>query len=184
MKLIVLDRDGVINEDSDAFVKSPQEWHLLPGSGEAIAKLNRAGFTVVVATNQSGVARGLYDWITLEAIHEKMRQALKKFSAHIDEIYICPHHPDDNCACRKPKSGLLEQIGADYSIDWADVYFIGDTRGDVEAAWTIGCRPLLLRSGKGERVLRQWPQLAQQVKVFDNLRQAVEEVLLQGGSDE
>lgn len=177
MKLIVLDRDGVINEDSDEYIKSPQEWHLMPGSGEAIARLNQAGWTVVVATNQSGIGRGLYDRVTLTAIHNTMQKALQTFDAHIDKIYICPHHPDDGCICRKPQPGMLNQIASDYTVSWAETWFIGDTRSDIEAAWAVGCQPLLLRSGKGARVLKQWPELAQQVKVFDNLYQAVAYIL-------
>ena len=134
MKLIVLDRDGVINEDSDAYIKSPEEWQPIPGSLEALARLRRAGWTVVVASNQSGLGRGLFDAATLEAIHAKMALAVEAAGGHIDGLYFCPHSPDDHCLCRKPKPGLLRAIAADYHMSLDGVPAIGDSLRDLRPA--------------------------------------------------
>ena len=153
--LIVLDRDGVINEDSDHYIKSPSEWHALPGSLEAIAKLKQAGHRVVVATNQSGVGRGLYTQATLNAIHDKMHQALATHGVALDGIYFCPHHPDDNCDCRKPKTGLFKQIARDFQPAWHRCVTIGDSLRDLQAAKAVGCPGVLVKTGKGQRTLAQ-----------------------------
>ena len=153
MRLVILDRDGVINQDSDDYVKSPEEWIPLPGSLEAIAQLTRAGFSVVVASNQSGVGRGLFDLATLERIHEKMRSAVAQKGGRIAVIYYGPHHPDDHCACRKPKPGLLRQIGTQFGTDLDGVPFIGDSLRDIQAARAVGARPILVRTGYGEQTL-------------------------------
>lgn len=151
MKLIILDRDGVINQDSDAFVKSPDEWIALPGSLKAIARLNQAGWTVVVATNQSGVARGLFDMATLNAIHGKMRRELAAVGGHVDAIFMCPHGPDDGCNCRKPLPGMLFDIGHRYDLDLAGVPAIGDSLRDLQAASAAGCQPWLVQTGNGPK---------------------------------
>lgn len=149
MKLLILDRDGVINQDSDDYVKSAAEWIPLPGSLAAIARANRAGYTVVVATNQSGIGRGLFDLAALEAMHKKMQDALAPLGGTVDRIFYCPHRPDAGCDCRKPRTGLLDRIAAHYGVDLDGVPMIGDSRKDLEAARAVGARPILVRTGKG-----------------------------------
>jgi D-glycero-D-manno-heptose 1,7-bisphosphate phosphatase len=151
LKLIVLDRDGVINHDSEQFVKSPEEWRAIPGSLEAIARLNQAGYRVVVATNQSGVGRGLFGMTTLTAIHEKMFKALSQVGGRIDAVFYCPHAADSHCECRKPKPGMLLQIGSRFGVDMKDVPAIGDGLRDLQAAYAVGARPILVLTGKGEK---------------------------------
>ncbi len=143
-KIIILDRDGVINYDSLEYIKSPEEWIAIPGSLEAIAQLNRAGYHVFVATNQSGVGRRYYDVAMLDMIHEKMLAELAEVGGHIDEIFFCPHLPTDNCECRKPKPGLLYQLRDKYQINLADAFFIGDKASDIDAARAAGCKPILI----------------------------------------
>lgn len=148
MKLVILDRDGTINEDSAEYVKSPSEWQPLPGALEAIARLNHAGWHVVVASNQSGLGRGLFDVASLNAMHAKMHTMLAAVGGRIDAIFYCPHAPDDHCHCRKPEPGLFEQIGERYGIDLQDVPAVGDTPRDLVAAVTAGCEPHLVLTGK------------------------------------
>ena len=182
--LVIVDRDGVINFDSDAYIKSVSEWVAIPGSLEAIARLSRADYRVVVATNQSGIARGLYDMETLNRIHQKMTKALGEHGGRIDAIFFCPHGPDDNCHCRKPKPGLLYEIKERLKIDLAGVPVVGDSLRDLECADAVGALPVLVRTGKGSRT---WPNLeaAQatgkllQTLVFDDLA-AFTESLLRG----
>ena len=180
MKLIVLDRDGVINEDSDAFIKSPDEWVPVPGSLEAIARLNRAGWTVAVATNQSGIARGYYDTATLSAMHQKMQALLARQGGRVDWISTSPYLDHHNSPARKPGAGMLRAIAARYACDLHDVPFVGDTWGDVQAAQAVGMRPVLVRSGKGERTLaRHGEALAQAgVAVYDDLAAVAEALCL------
>lgn len=168
MKLIVLDRDGVINEDSDAYIKSPAEWVPLPGSLQAIARLNEAGYRVVVATNQSGIARGLFDVETLAAMHEKMNGLLANHGGRIDAVFFCPHGPDDACDCRKPNTGLFAEIARRYHTDLVGVPAVGDSLRDIEAALAVGAQPMLVRSGKGERTLASG-KLPEMVPVFEDL---------------
>ena len=137
-KLIVLDRDGVINHDSDQFIKSPDEWRPIPGSLEAIARLNHAGFRVVVATNQSGIGRGLFDMATLNAIHEKMHKALAQVGGRIDAVFFCPHTADSSCECRKPRAGMLQEIGTRFGVEMTGVPCVGDSLRDLQAAETVG----------------------------------------------
>jgi len=151
VKLIVLDRDGVINQDSDAFVKSPDEWIALPGSLAAIARLSQAGYTVVVASNQSGVARGLFDMATLNAIHAKLHRELAQAGGAVDAIFLCPHGPDDGCACRKPLPGMYHDIARRYDIDLAGVPAVGDSLRDLQAAAAAGCTPWLVLTGNGAK---------------------------------
>lgn len=151
MKLIILDRDGVINHDSPDFIKSPQEWIPIPGSLEAIARLNQAGYRVVLATNQSGIARGLFDIATLNAIHSKMHAAAQLVGADIDAIFFCPHAALDACDCRKPKSGMFEEIGKRFKINLKGVPTVGDSLRDLQAGFNRGCLPYLVLTGKGER---------------------------------
>jgi len=180
MPFIILDRDGVINYDSDDYIKSPAEWRPIPGSLEAIAHLNRAGFRVLIATNQSGVARGFYDLETLSAIHEKLLQQLTAVGGYVEEIFYCPHHPTDGCVCRKPQPGLIEQMQKKYAIHLASTYLIGDSITDVQVAKQTGCQPILVLSGKGERMLKQHPELATTL-CFDNLASAAEYIVKQQG---
>ena len=153
MKLVILDRDGVINEDSREFIKAPAEWRPLPGSLEGIARLTRAGFTVVVATNQSGVGRGLLDEPTLAAIHGKMEAAVSAAGGRVDAIYYCPHRPEDGCDCRKPRPGLLREIATRYGTTLDRVPVIGDSRRDIEAARAVRARPILVLTGSGRATL-------------------------------
>jgi len=151
MKLVVLDRDGVINVDSDQYIKSPEEWTPIPGSLEAIARLTQAGFRVVVATNQSGLARGLFDMATLNAMHNKMHKAVNQLGGRIDAVFFCAHAQDAGCACRKPQPGMLLEIAERYGIALADVPAIGDSLRDLQAASAAGARPMLVLTGKGEK---------------------------------
>ena len=155
LKLVVLDRDGVINHDSAHFIKSPDEWRPVPGSLEAIARLNHAGYRVVVATNQSGIGRGLFDMATLNLIHEKMHKALAMAGGRIDAVFFCPHTGDSDCECRKPRPGMLREIGQRFAIDLADVPVIGDSLRDLQAAEAVGAKPMLVLTGKGEKTLRE-----------------------------
>jgi len=171
IKLIILDRDGVINYDSPDYIKSPEEWHPIPGSLEAIAQLNRAGFAVVIATNQSGVGRGYFSLSTLQAIHQKMHDALSDCGGKIDKIYFCPHEPETHCDCRKPKAGLFDQIAKDYAVDWSHVYCVGDSVRDMQIGLSFGCKNILVLTGNGKQTLNaelNW----QAIKVCDDLAAA------------
>jgi len=150
-KLIILDRDGVINYDSDQFIKSPEEWRPIPGSLEAVARLNQAGYRVVVATNQSGIGRGLFDMPTLNAIHDKMHKSLAQVGGRIDAIFFCPHSNEADCGCRKPKSGMMLEISARYGMGLVGVPAVGDSLRDLEAAARLGATPYLVLTGKGMR---------------------------------
>jgi D-glycero-D-manno-heptose 1,7-bisphosphate phosphatase len=172
MPFIILDRDGVINYDSDYYIKSPDEWIPIPGSAEAIAMLNRAGFRVVIATNQSGVARGLYTLDTLMQIHAKLLEHVAAAGGKIEEIFFCPHHPDDKCICRKPQPGLLHQIEQKYDVNLTDTFFIGDSIADIQAAQQVGCKPILVLTGNGKKMLEKYPELIT-VPQYLNLTQAV-----------
>jgi D-glycero-D-manno-heptose 1,7-bisphosphate phosphatase len=151
VKLAILDRDGVINEDSDAFIKHPDEWTALPGSLEAIARLSQAGWRVVIASNQSGVARGLFSMDTLNTIHAKLRKEVMQAGGVVDAIFICPHGPDDGCGCRKPLPGMFDDIARRYDIDLKGVPAIGDSLRDLIAASTAGCSPWLVLTGNGRK---------------------------------
>ena len=171
VKLIVLDRDGVINYDSAQFIKSPEEWRPIPGSLEAIARLNHAGFRVVVATNQSGIGRGLFETDTLMAIHDKMLKALAQAGGHIDAIFFCPHTNADNCDCRKPKPGMFREIAARFNVDLAGVPAIGDSLRDLQVAATVGAQPMLVLTGKGRKTVDD-PALPPDTLVFPDLAAA------------
>jgi len=154
VKLIILDRDGVINYDSDQFIKSPDEWRPIPGSLEAIARLNHAGFRVVVATNQSGLGRGLFDMATLIAINDKMHKSLAQLGGRIDAVFYCPHAADSACECRKPKPGMFIEIANRFGVELTGVPCVGDSVRDLEAAATVEAQPILVLTGKGEKTLR------------------------------
>ena len=151
MKLVVLDRDGTINHDSDQYIKSPAEWKPIKGSLEAIARLTQAGYRVVVATNQSGIARGLFDTAALNAIHDAMQRAVHQAGGRIDAIFFCPHAGEANCECRKPKPGMLLEIGRRMNAPLAGVPMVGDALRDLQAAAAVGARPVLVLTGKGRK---------------------------------
>ncbi|MFY0991645.1 D-glycero-beta-D-manno-heptose 1,7-bisphosphate 7-phosphatase [Halomonas sp. C05BenzN] len=176
-KLVILDRDGVINQDSDAYVKSLDEWIPYPGAIEAIARLSRAGWQVAIATNQSGIARGYYDEQTLADMHARLRSLVAEAGGEISHIAWCPHGPDDGCDCRKPLPGLLVQIRNALGLDSLEgSWMVGDSLRDLQAGEPLGCRPALVRTGKGERTLAKGQGLAG-VPVFDDLSAFVDWLL-------
>ncbi len=174
-KYILLDRDGVINHDANQFIKSPDEWLPIAGSLEAIALLNKAGYHVIVITNQSGVGRGLYSDATLTAIHAKMLRQLAAVGGHIQHIYYCPHLPDANCPCRKPKPGMLHQFSQDAGVDLSDIFFIGDSLRDLQAGQAAGAKPLLVKTGNGQHTLATHPDL--NIPIFEDLYEATHDIL-------
>lgn len=176
MKLVILDRDGVINQDSAQFIKSPDEWRPIPGSLEAIARLNQAGWRVVVATNQSGVGRGLFDMDTLNAIHEKMMRALAQVGGRIDAVFFCPHPADSTCNCRKPQPGLLLQIAERFNVDLRGMPTVGDSMRDLRAGLAVGCVPYLVLTGKGQKTAQD-PALPEGTQVFPDLAAVVETIV-------
>ena len=176
MKLVILDRDGVINYDSASYIKSPDEWKPIPGSLEAIAQLSQAGYHVVVATNQSGVGRGLFEMATLNAIHDKMHHALGQLGGHIDAVFFCPHARDGGCNCRKPKPGLLEEIAHRYNVNLRGVPSIGDSLRDLEASAAAGAQPILVLTGKGQKTRRE-DGLPSGTVIFDDLAEAVDSII-------
>lgn len=178
MKLVILDRDGVINQDSANFIKSPAEWIPIPGSLEAIALLNQSGFKVAVATNQSGVRRGLFDMATLNSIHEKMHRELALVGGRVEAVFYCPHSADDDCSCRKPKPGMIVEIGKRFSVELSQVFAVGDALRDLQAFASAGCMPVLVRTGKGEETLAGG-NLPENTLVFADLHEAVQHILLE-----
>jgi D-glycero-D-manno-heptose 1,7-bisphosphate phosphatase len=168
MKLVILDRDGTINQDSDQYIKSPAEWKPIPGSIEAIARLTQGGWRCVVATNQSGIARGLFDMATLNAIHAEMHRVVNLAGGRIEAIFFCPHAADSNCECRKPKPGMLRDIAARMDVKLAGVPMIGDSLRDVGAAAAAGAKPYLVLTGKGKKT-REAGGLPQGTEVFADL---------------
>lgn len=175
--LVILDRDGVINRESTDFVKTAAEWVPLPGSIQAIASLSRAGYTVAIASNQSGLARGLFDRTALRAMHRKLRRLVAEAGGRIDRIVVCPHGPDDGCACRKPKPGLLYRLGRHYRTDLAGTPVIGDSLRDLEAAKRAGARPILVRTGNGRKAERALDDALAGTEVFDDLAAAATSLL-------
>lgn len=171
MKLVVLDRDGVINQDSDAYIKTPAEWKAIPGSLEAIAKLTQAGFHIVVATNQSGVGRGLFEMATLNAIHDKMHRAVAQAGGRIDAVFYCPHAQEADCSCRKPKPGLLEQISRRFNVSLKGIPCVGDALRDLQAAAAVDAQPILVLTGKGKKTQRE--PLPAGTAVYADLGEAV-----------
>jgi D-glycero-D-manno-heptose 1,7-bisphosphate phosphatase len=177
-KLVILDRDGVINEDSDDYIKSPEEWQPVPGSIDAMARLSKAGYLVAVATNQSGLGRGYFDEVTLANIHNLMSDVVEEAGGKIDVVCYCPHHPDAACSCRKPLPGLLNQIEESLGVAVEGAWYVGDSYKDIQAARSKGCRPVLVRSGKGagtEAALSAVDRA--DVLVFNNLQAAVDDLL-------
>ncbi|MGB5834508.1 MAG: D-glycero-beta-D-manno-heptose 1,7-bisphosphate 7-phosphatase [Thiohalocapsa sp.] len=177
MRLVILDRDGVINADSDAFIKSPSEWVALPGSLEAIARLSNAGITVAVATNQSGLSRGLFDIDTLNRVHGRMTARVSAIGGRIDAVAFCPHGPKDQCMCRKPAPGLLMALSSRFGVSLEGVPFVGDSLRDLEAAASVGARPILVRSGKGKSTARERSPVLANTTIVDDLWAAAEHIL-------
>lgn len=175
MKLVILDRDGVINEDSDRYIKSPEEWVAIPGSIAAIADLHKNDFMVAIATNQSGLARNLFDLDALEAMHNKMSSLVEEQGGSIAGIFYCPHHPNENCNCRKPKTGLIDAIENELHCDVNEAYFIGDSLKDLQAAKAKNCIPILVKTGKGKKTLQTISASAhwENLLIFENLAQVV-----------
>lgn len=172
MKLIILDRDGVINYDSEQFIKSPDEWKPIPGSLQAIARLNQWGWRVVVATNQSGIGRGLFGMDTLNAIHEKMVKSLAQVGGRLDAIFFCPHAADSTCDCRKPKPGMLHEISARFNIPLDGVPMVGDSLRDLQAGLAVGCKPYLVLTGQGTKT-RDDPALPPEALIYPDLATVV-----------
>jgi D-glycero-D-manno-heptose 1,7-bisphosphate phosphatase len=176
MKLVILDRDGVINTDSDQFIKTPDEWKPLPGSLEAIARLTHSGFRVVVCSNQSGVGRGLLDMAALNAINDKMYKALAPLGGRIDALFYCPHPAEANCACRKPRPGMFQDIAKRFNVTLAGVPSVGDSLRDMLASAAAGCQPILVLTGKGRKTLAAG-DLPEGTQVFDDLAAAVRAII-------
>jgi D-glycero-D-manno-heptose 1,7-bisphosphate phosphatase len=176
MKLVVLDRDGVINFDSVHFIKSTNEWIPIPGSLEAIALLNQNGYRVAIATNQSGISRGLFDMVTLNAIHDKMHKALNQLGGRVDAMFYCPHSAEDHCSCRKPKPGMMEEIGKRFGMDMKGVPIVGDALRDLQAGAVLGMQPILVRTGKGEETLAAGG-LPECTLVFADVAEAVQHII-------
>ncbi len=168
MKLVILDRDGVINVDSDKYIKSPAEWQPIPGSIEAIARLHQGGFRIVVATNQSGIGRGLFDMATFNAMNDKMMELVFRQGGRIDALFFCPHTDAGNCGCRKPKTGMFEEIASRYHMDLKGVPCVGDAIRDLKAAEAVGGQPILVLTGKGEKT-RAEGQMPRKTQVFADL---------------
>ena len=172
---VLLDRDGVINHDSDDYIKSADEWLPIAGSLEAIALFNKSDYKVIVITNQSGLSRGLYDEATLDQIHQKMHQLTLQKGGEIDAIFYCPHGPNDNCLCRKPKPGMLNDFAQQYNCSLENIYFIGDKLGDIQAAESAGAKPILVKTGKGESTLKNNPDIT--LPIFENLYDAAKFII-------
>ncbi len=175
MKLVILDRDGTINYDSEQYIKSPAEWRPIPGSLEAIGRLTQAGYRIVVATNQSGIARGLFDTATLIAIHDTLQRAAAQAGGRVDAFFFCPHAPDSTCACRKPKPGMVLEVARRFNVYLGDTYVVGDTLRDVQAAAAAGARPVLVLSGRGRKTLEEG-KLPPGTAVFDDLAAFAEQL--------
>jgi D-glycero-D-manno-heptose 1,7-bisphosphate phosphatase len=177
MALIILDRDGVINKDSDEYIKSPAEWEPIPGSLEAIAKLNQNGYRVVIVTNQSGLGRKLFTIDALNSIHMKMNTYLSQFGGVVDGIFFCPHTPRDKCNCRKPKPGLYNDVSERLRVSLSKVYCVGDKMTDIKAAQSAGGKPILVRSGKGQTEIDQGLVPAG-IPIYDDLAAFVDEMVI------
>lgn len=175
-KLVILDRDGVINVNSDFHIRSPDEWQAIPYSLESIAQLNRAGYRIAVASNQSGLAKGLFDRDILQAIHHKMHTELAKVGGHIERVFFCPHTDQDNCACRKPRSGLLLDIAEYFNISLKNVYMVGDSACDIQAARSAGAQPILVLTGRGQITIND-TELIEGVPIYENLAAFVNDFL-------
>ena len=183
-RLVILDRDGVINRDSDEFVKSPAEWLPIDGSIDAIARLSRAGFTVAVATNQSGIGRKLIDKPALDAMHYKLRTLVRTAGGDVDRIAYCPHHPDDGCDCRKPAPGLYRQLSRHYGVPLDRVPVVGDSERDLEAARAVNARPILVLTGGGEKTAAKLRQRGESVETFADLDAAATALIAESSGED
>lgn len=191
MQLVILDRDGVINQDSDDYVKTVDEFQLIDGSADAIARLHKAGFTVVVATNQSGLARGFFDLDDLEAMHAKLTVAVENAGGEVSGIFYCPHGPDDGCYCRKPETGLIDAIEAEFEVSAAGAPLVGDSIRDLQAGLDKGCEPMLVMTGKGQHSLEQLQAADQDTGIaldslprFANLSETADHIIANYSSDD
>ncbi len=180
-RLVILDRDGVINHDSEEFVKTPAEWLPIDGSIEAIARLSGAGFTVAVATNQSGIGRKLLDKPALNAMHDKLRALVKDAGGDLDRIVYCPHHPDAGCECRKPAPGLYKQLSRHYGVPLDGVPIVGDAERDLEAARAVNARPMLVLTGQGRKTAADLQQRGDSVETFADLDAAATQLIAETG---
>ena len=178
MKLIILDQAGVINQSSDTFIKSPDEWIPIPGSLEAVARLTHSGYRVIIATNQSGIGRGLLDMATYNAINDKMYKAVNQAGGRIDAIFFCPHSSTDKCSCRKPATGLFDEIMQRYGVNLSNVPAIGDSLKDLQAAVAAGAIPILVLTGKGQTT-RTEKEMPAHTQIFENLAMAVDALVAQ-----
>lgn len=176
-RFVFIDRDGVINMDSDDYIRSPSEWIPIPGSIDALAALSHAGFRIAIVSNQSGLARGLFDLGALNSIHRKLCDLASRRGGRLEMILFCPHGPADNCGCRKPKPGLLRAVQKRAGLDLRGLPFIGDSLGDIQAAKRVGMVPMLVRTGKGIRTLAHGGAELKDVAVFDDLKAACEELI-------
>lgn len=176
-KLILLDRDGVINTDAPNHVRSPEEWHPLSGSLEAISELKKNNYNVAIVTNQSGIGRGYFTKETLKAIHNKMRKALSKFNCEVDQFFYCPHHPDENCPCRKPKPGMILKALKHFNVQKEETIFIGDSLRDIKAAIAANCKPVLVLTGNGKETLKSYKNELTNVSIFEDLASFVKDFL-------
>jgi len=174
--MVILDRDGVINHAAEDEVTTVDGWDPIAGSIEAIGRLKKAGYLVTIASNHSGISRGLYTANELQAMHDKMQKMLAARGARVDGIYYCPHGPEANCICRKPKPGMLFQIATEFEIDLAETPVVGDNISDIQAAKLANAKPVLVRTGKGEYVMQHFPE-ALDVPVFDDLAHFVRDTL-------
>lgn len=180
MKLIILDRDGVINEDSDDYIKTVDEWQPIAGSLQAMGRLFQAGYTLVVVTNQSGIARGFYDIEMLHAMHSKMDIMLEQYGGHVDSIFFCPHVQKDNCDCRKPKDGMFQDIIKRYQCDLKNVLAIGDSLRDLQAAQSAGAEAVLVRTGKGEKTIANMKASELEgVAIYNDLAAVADAILME-----
>ncbi|MBT4254744.1 MAG: D-glycero-beta-D-manno-heptose 1,7-bisphosphate 7-phosphatase [Halieaceae bacterium] len=186
MALLILDRDGVINQDSASYIRSLEDWIPIPGSIEAIAALSQVGFTIAIATNQSGLSRGYFTIDDLEAIHSTMVRLVEEQGGHIAGVFYCPHHPDEGCECRKPGTGLLSAIEQELGESATDAFFIGDSLKDLQAAQTYGCKPVLVKTGNGISTLQGLQANptelinADQILVYNNLAEAADAIVMAG----
>lgn len=178
MKLIILDQAGVINQSSDTFIKSPDEWIPIPGSLEAVARLTHSGYRVIIATNQSGIGRGLIDMATYNAINDKMYKAVNQAGGRIDAIFFCPHSSTDKCSCRKPATGLFDEIMQRYGVNLSNVPAIGDSLKDLQAAVAVGAIPILVLTGNGQTT-RTEKEMPAHTQIFENLAIAVDALVAQ-----
>ncbi len=181
VKLVILGRDGILNEYREDHVKSPEEWTAVPGALEAVSRLNHAGWHAVVATNQAGIGRGMIDMASVNAVHAEMNRCLTEQGARIDAVFFCPHTPEEQCECRKPLPGMMREIGARYGIDLAEVPMVGDTLRDLQAAQAAGCEPHLVLTGRAaaldEATIRRYVEQVPRTLVHHDLA-ALAEFLL------